>query len=173
MRLGLGFARHQGCAHGALKVGAICAVLAGGFAVSDAHAQAALVDGPAGGEWNYDKENRKPPPGEVETSGPMEFTPDEKVEAVLDLVEARFSGHFGDLRPFTLATDRGQARRALAHFIKTGLPKFGNYQDAMIDGEPFMAHAVMMPSGVPPTPTVRSKRRLRRKSASSPKNALS
>lgn len=50
MRLGLGFTRHQGCAHGALKVGAICAVLAGGFAVSDAHAQAALVDGPAGGE---------------------------------------------------------------------------------------------------------------------------
>lgn len=98
-------------------------------------------DGPAGGEWNYDKENRKPPPGEVEASGPMQFTPDDTVDAVLDLVEARFSGHFGDLRPFTLATDRGQARRALAHFIKTGLPKFGDYQDAMLEESRYLYHS--------------------------------
>ena len=98
-------------------------------------------DGPAGGEWNYDKENRKPPPGEVEASGPMEFTPDDTVEAVLDLVEARFAGHFGILRPFTLATDRGQARRALAHFIKTGLPKFGDYQDAMLEESRYLYHS--------------------------------
>ena len=98
-------------------------------------------DAPAGGEWNYDKENRKPPPGEVTASGPMEFTPDDTVEAVLDLVEARFANHFGDLRPFTLATDRGQARRALAHFIKAGLPKFGDYQDAMLEESRYLYHS--------------------------------
>jgi len=50
MRFGLGFARHHGCAHGAFGAGVLCAVLAGGFAASDARAQAALVDSPTGGE---------------------------------------------------------------------------------------------------------------------------
>ncbi|WP_323763605.1 cryptochrome/photolyase family protein [Marinovum sp.] len=106
-----------------------------------------LMDGdkPEGGQWNYDKENRKPPPGEVGFGGPMAFTPDATVEAVLDLVEARFSDNFGSLRPFTLATDRGQARRALAHFIKHALPKFGDYQDAMLNDDRFLYHALISP----------------------------
>lgn len=102
-------------------------------------------DKPAGGQWNYDKENRKPPPGEVDFGGPMAFTPDETVEEVLDLVEARFGENFGSLRPFTLATDRGQARRALAHFITRALPRFGDFQDAMMAENRFLYHAVLSP----------------------------
>lgn len=97
-------------------------------------------DTPAGGQWNYDHDNRKAASGSVDTA-PMQFTPDDVVEEVLDLVEARFSKNFGTLRPFTLATDQGQARRALTHFIKHGLPKFGDYQDAMLENEPFLWHA--------------------------------
>ena len=106
-----------------------------------------LMDGdkPEGGAWNYDAENRKPAPDAVDFGGPMQFTPDETVEEVLELVEARFGGNFGDLRPFHFATDRGQARRALAHFIKGALPKFGDYQDAMMNGERFLYHAVISP----------------------------
>ncbi|WP_417523022.1 cryptochrome/photolyase family protein [Marinovum sp.] len=102
-------------------------------------------DDPAGGDWNYDKENRKPAPDEIDFGGPMQFTPDETVEEVLTLVEARFGENFGDLRPFAFATTRGQARRALAHFIKGALPKFGDYQDAMMTGERFLYHAVLSP----------------------------
>jgi deoxyribodipyrimidine photolyase-related protein len=79
----------------------------------------------------------------VTFGGPMQFTPDDTVEEVLDLVEARFGENFGSLRPFWFATDRGQARRALAHFISGALPKFGDYQDAMLDGERFLYHAVI------------------------------
>ncbi|GAA4227622.1 cryptochrome/photolyase family protein [Sagittula marina] len=101
-----------------------------------------MMDGdqPAGDQWNYDHDNRKPASGEVDTA-PMQFTPDETVEEVLDLVEARFGENFGELRPFTLATDQAQARRALAHFVKSTLPKFGDYQDAMMEGEAFLWHA--------------------------------
>lgn len=102
-------------------------------------------DEPAGGKWNYDHENRKPAPDEVDHGGPMEFTPDDTVEDVLDLVEARFGDNFGTLRPFRFATDRGQARRALAHFVKNALPRFGDYQDAMLSGHRTLYHAVISP----------------------------
>jgi deoxyribodipyrimidine photolyase-related protein len=100
-------------------------------------------DKPEGGKWNYDHDNRKPAPDEVTFGGPMQFTPDDTVEEVLDLVEARFGENFGSLRPFWFATDRGQARRALAHFISGALSKFGDYQDAMLDSERFLYHAVI------------------------------
>ena len=100
-------------------------------------------DDPAGGQWNYDHDNRKPAKDGVDYSGPMQFTPDATVEAVLDLVERRFGNHFGDLRPFWFATDQGQARRALAHFVTHALPKFGDYQDAMLADQRFLYHAVI------------------------------
>ncbi|MEM6371625.1 MAG: cryptochrome/photolyase family protein [Pseudomonadota bacterium] len=102
-------------------------------------------DQPAGGKWNYDHDNRKPAPGDVDFSGPMQFTPDAVVEEVLDLVAARFGNHFGDLRPFWFATDQGQARRALAHFVKHGLARFGDYQDAMLADNRFLYHALVSP----------------------------
>ncbi len=69
-----------------------------------------LMDGdkPEGGQWNFDHDNRKPAPDEVDFGGPMQFTPDETVEAVLDLVEARFGDSFGTLRPFHFATTRAR-----------------------------------------------------------------
>ncbi|WP_206040780.1 cryptochrome/photolyase family protein [Roseobacter ponti] len=102
-------------------------------------------DKPAGDKWNYDHDNRKPAPDEVEFGGPMQFTPDETVEAVLDLVEARFGSHFGELRPFWFATTTAQARRALTHFVKHALPSFGDYQDAMLNDNRFLYHAIVSP----------------------------
>ena len=104
-----------------------------------------LMDGdqPVEGKWNFDHDNRKPPPGGVDFSGPMQFTPDETVEEVLDLVERRFGNHFGDLRPFWFATDQEQARRQLTRFVKHALPSFGDYQDAMMTGEPFLWHSIV------------------------------
>jgi deoxyribodipyrimidine photolyase-related protein len=103
-----------------------------------------LMDGdkPEGGKWNYDHDNRKPPPGSID-GGPMQFAPDDTVEEVLDLVARRFGNNFGTLRPFWFATDTGQARTALAHFIKTALPHFGDFQDAMMVGERFLYHSIV------------------------------
>ena len=104
-----------------------------------------LMDGdqPEGGKWNYDHDNRKPAPDQVDFGGPMQFKTDNIVDEVLDLVEARFPDNFGTLRPFWFATDTGQARQHLAHWLKGGLPKFGDFQDAMLDGNRFLYHAVI------------------------------
>ncbi len=105
-----------------------------------------LMDGdqPAEGKWNFDHDNRKPAPDEV-THTPIWFEPDETTEEVLALVEARFGNHFGDVRPFGFATDTKQAEQALDHFIAHALPRFGDYQDAMLSGNKFLYHSILSP----------------------------
>lgn len=100
-------------------------------------------DKPAGGKWNYDHDNRKPASDDMLRSKPMQFTPDEMTEEVLDLVEARFGENFGTLRPFHFAVTRGQALRALDHFAKELLPEFGPYQDAMLAGDKYLHHSLL------------------------------
>ncbi|WP_108786198.1 cryptochrome/photolyase family protein [Falsiruegeria mediterranea] len=102
-------------------------------------------DKPAGGKWNYDAENRKSPPKDLRPPEPPKFEPDAITSEVLELVEARFSGNFGRLRPFWFATDAEQAEAALDHFIDHALPNFGDYQDAMLSGQRFLFHAVISP----------------------------
>lgn len=101
-----------------------------------------LMDGnePQGGQWNYDQDNRKPPKDGLSVPEPSRFEPDPITEQVLALVEERFENHFGDLYPFHFAVTSDQAQTVLDHFIKERLPKFGDFQDAMIQNEPWMYH---------------------------------
>lgn len=98
-------------------------------------------DRPAGGQWNYDSDNRKPPKEGLKIPATYMSEPDAITRAVLDLVADRFGDHFGDLEPFHFAVTRDQARQALARFIDERLRHFGDYQDAMLEGEPWMYHA--------------------------------
>ncbi len=100
-------------------------------------------DQPAGGQWNFDHDNRKPAPDAINYAGPMRFRPDETVQEVLDLVANKFSRNFGRLEDFWFATDTGQARQHLAHWVKYAAPHFGDYQDAMLRDEPFLYHGLV------------------------------
>jgi deoxyribodipyrimidine photolyase-related protein len=104
-----------------------------------------LMDGtePAGGQWNFDHDNRKPAGRDLMMPQPLRFAPDAITEDVLALVEDRFASHFGTLRPFWFATTRADAEAAFAQFLKYALPRFGDYQDAMLVGEKFLYHAVV------------------------------
>ena len=57
----------------------------------------------------------------------------------------RFDGHFGQLEPFRWAVTRQDALRALRHFLDERLPLYGDYQDAMRQGEDFLYHSVLSP----------------------------
>lgn len=104
-----------------------------------------LMDGdqPVGGQWNFDAENRKPADADLFMPSPQRHEPDAITQDVLALVAARFDNHFGDLMPFWYAVTRVDAETAFALFVKQALPKFGDYQDAMLAGEPFLYHAVI------------------------------
>lgn len=100
-------------------------------------------DTPAGGKWNFDAENRKPARADLFMPQPHREVPDAITEAVLEMVEARFADHFGQLRPFWFGVTREAALAALDRFVAEALPRFGDYQDAMLEGERFLYHSVL------------------------------
>ena len=106
-----------------------------------------LMDGdePVGGQWNFDHENRKSLPKRVDPPPVPIFAPDDITRDVVALVEARFGNHFGELDAFAFAVTRAQALEALHDFIENRLPSFGDYQDAMRAGDPFLFHSVLSP----------------------------
>jgi deoxyribodipyrimidine photolyase-related protein len=102
-------------------------------------------DGPEGGQWNFDPENRKSLPRGHRPPARTRFTPDATTREVLTLVAARFGHHFGDLEPFGWAVTRSDALQALDHFLTDCLPSFGDYQDAMKADEDFLYHSLISP----------------------------
>lgn len=98
---------------------------------------------PTGGAWNYDKENRKPPKTGMQSPQRLTHKKSAIVQEVLALVSARFANHFGTLEPFHYAVTRNQARMELDHFIAHVLAQFGDYQDAMVAGEPYLYHSLI------------------------------
>ncbi|MEM9049557.1 MAG: cryptochrome/photolyase family protein [Pseudomonadota bacterium] len=102
-------------------------------------------DAPVGGKWNFDVDNRKPAKADLFLPPILEPAVDAITEEVLDLVEARFPGGFGDLRPFRFATSRVDAERVAERFFSEALPRYGDYQDAMLTGERFLYHSLLSP----------------------------
>jgi deoxyribodipyrimidine photolyase-related protein len=100
---------------------------------------------PVGGRWNFDQDNRRRLPANHVAPVRRRFEPDRVTRKVLDLVAARFADHFGDLEPFGWGVTRAEALEALEHFATDCLPAFGDYQDAMKAGEPFLYHGVISP----------------------------
>ncbi|BBD98273.1 cryptochrome/photolyase family protein [Sphingobium amiense] len=101
---------------------------------------------PEGGQWNYDAENRKPAPGrDLLMPQPIRFRPDAVTEEVLGIVAERFADHIGSLDSFHFATTREEALRQQKRFLDEALPRFGDYQDAMLTDEPFLWHSVLSP----------------------------
>ena len=106
------------------------------------HHDVLMVDGkPVGGKWNYDVENRERPDPSQQVPAPLQFSPDETSQKVLNLVGHYCADHFGELDEFGFAVTREQALQVLEHFIVNRLPLFGTFQDAMIEGEPWMYHS--------------------------------
>jgi deoxyribodipyrimidine photolyase-related protein len=74
---------------------------------------------------------------------PRQFPPSALTQEVIDLVAVRFADHFGDLEPFWFATSATEAELARDHFLAHHLPRFGETQDAMLEGQAFLNHAVL------------------------------
>ena len=107
-----------------------------------------LMDGdePAGGRWNFDADNRSPPPrgADAATRWPSPLvTPLDGVDSAVlaDLP----STAWGEPPDGTWATTRADALRRLDHFVERVLPHFGPHEDAMLATNWHLAHSLLSP----------------------------
>ncbi len=105
---------------------------------------------PSGGRWNFDADNREPPPRGVTSLGvdppwwPVEDEIDDEVRHDLDRWEREGDVSFvGRDGPRRFAATRGEAESALAHFVEHRLGAFGPHEDAMLSDDPWMAHSLL------------------------------
>ncbi len=106
-----------------------------------------LMDGkqPAGERWNFDKDNRKPARNDLFMPSPHAFAPDATTQEVLALVAERFADHPGTLDGFSYAVTAADAEKQAAYFMQAALPRFGDYEDAMLTGERHLWHSILSP----------------------------
>jgi deoxyribodipyrimidine photolyase-related protein len=108
-----------------------------------------LLDGdePAGGRWNFDRDNRRPPADGL--SAPEPWRPDEDAldeEVRADLGRWVADGvvdAWGEDGPRLVAATPEEARAALDDFVAHRLAGFGPWQDAMVPGERFLFHSLL------------------------------
>lgn len=111
-----------------------------------------LMDGrePAGGQWNYDHDNREPAPKGALTLGvdepwwPEEDDIDAGVRADLDRWHTEGIVQLvGDDVPRRFAVTPAEAQLALDRFIGGRLPTFGPFEDAALADDWTMAHSLL------------------------------
>ncbi len=107
-----------------------------------------LMDGdePAGGQWNFDHDNRQPPVKGLQAPTVPRFAPDEITQEVMALVERRFPGNMGSTANFGWPVTRAQAQAAADAFFADRLERFGPYQDAMVHGQDDLFHSMLSTS---------------------------
>ncbi|NBR93799.1 MAG: deoxyribodipyrimidine photolyase, partial [Actinobacteria bacterium] len=92
---------------------------------------------PVGGEWNFDKENRLPPPKEYDWPEYQVFERDE--------IDFEVAKELGITPTNTWATTRKGALAQLKWFITKHYAKFGPYEDAMVLESWSLHHSVISP----------------------------
>ncbi len=100
-------------------------------------------DQPAGGQWNFDHDNRKPASRDLMMPRPRRTPPDAITRDVLAMVAARFPDRFGALDDYWFAATAAEAEAQFDAFVADALPRFGDYQDAMLVGEPWLYHSII------------------------------
>ena len=105
-----------------------------------------LMDGdePAGGRWNFDHDNREPPPTDGRSWPRIE--PFELDEIDREVIDALPEHCWGDAPSGVWPTGRAQALQRLEEFVTEGLAVFGPHEDAMLAGEWKLAHSVLSSS---------------------------
>jgi deoxyribodipyrimidine photolyase-related protein len=105
-----------------------------------------LMDGrePAGGRWNFDADNRQPPPKDATGRWPAPLR--DELDAVDRGVIEQLRPHtWGAAPDGTWATTRGGALARLDHFVNEVLPHFGPHEDAMTTESWHLAHSLLSP----------------------------
>lgn len=104
-----------------------------------------LMDGdePAGGRWNFDHDNREPPPRD---GGKWPTPPQSRLDHLdREVMDGLPEGLPGAAPVGWWATSRRAALSRLKHFTDQVLPGFGPHEDAMLTDNWHLAHSLLSP----------------------------
>ncbi len=102
---------------------------------------------PQGGKWSFDTENRKKLPKKLIPSLPK--LP--KVEEDTYLLEAKayiekhFANNLGNINNYYYPYTHESAEEWLDTFLEERFDNFGPYEDAIVEGQPWLYHSVLTP----------------------------
>ena len=98
-----------------------------------------LVEGnkPTGGAWNFDKENRLPPPKRYEGPAYLEHKRDE--------IDQQVAAELGHTMTTTWATTRKGALAQMSNFFTNHFAEFGPLEDAMTTDNWALHHSLLSP----------------------------
>ena len=103
-------------------------------------------EGPEGGDWTYDKENRKKLPKNIEIPDRVEHNRKDSVEEAIRYVEKNFPNNPGKTEKFNYSVTRRQALADLRSFFENKFDNFGPYQDAISQEGDYLFHSVLSSS---------------------------
>jgi deoxyribodipyrimidine photolyase-related protein len=92
---------------------------------------------PAGGRWNFDRENYMPPAITIPPPAP-ETKDDRLTRGVIEEVNLRFPENFGELEHLSLPVDRESALVWERDFIGHRLESYGLYENLMLSDHPVL-----------------------------------
>jgi deoxyribodipyrimidine photolyase-related protein len=104
-------------------------------------------EGPTGGKWSFDEDNRKKVPKKLIATIPslLQLQRDGHDYEAAKYVLKNFPDHPGNLNELYYPTSHKNAEKWLDHFIKVRLTQFGDYEDAIVEGESWLWHSVLTP----------------------------
>lgn len=109
-----------------------------------------LMDGdePRGGKWSFDEENRKKVPKPLLNEIPplMKIKRDQIDDEAKAYVERQFSKSPGTLDELFYPSSHESAAKWFDHFLVNRFDRFGDYEDAVVEGESWLWHSILTPA---------------------------
>jgi len=108
-----------------------------------------LIEGngkPSGGKWSLDPSNRRKMPSGTKIPDLPRFSYSSIFHEARRKIESDYSGNPGTTDSFIYPVTRSQALELLNHFLEKRLIHFGDFEDSMSPGDPFMFHSMLSSS---------------------------
>ncbi len=104
---------------------------------------------PRGERWSFDTDNRKAFSHKLfknHESVSFKVNRSKYVKEAIMYVEKNFGDNYGKTTDFIYPISHNEAKKWLKEFVESRLRKFGDYQDIVSKGDPFLYHSVLSAS---------------------------
>lgn len=102
-------------------------------------------NGPLGGKWSFDTENRKKIPRGLSLPSKPSLNPSPYVVEAVAYVETNFPQNYGSIESFSYPITHEAAREWLDQFLEEKIMSFGPYQDAIVTHDSTLFHSLLSP----------------------------